>query len=263
VPFTPLLLSGGVDRFPSELWEKPLVSNVNDDEFNSGVLNGNWTRFGYTTPSASVIDPLADFNTGDPREDINVRRSYIRFQAPRTSLEPPSIQDNYGIFKNIGGGELPNGTYWVRIFSPYNFGNIEQSDGELRFGLYIDDGGGLPDFAAGQMELIPQEKDNTVTHGQLNRDPGGSTQTSNVAGIGNHWTYAAILKDGSNAYGYILGYNSWTYMGSRIGGTALEFVAITANNAADAVGDVPGNAIVGCDFFRYIPPLAGGELVLP
>jgi hypothetical protein len=243
MPFTPLLPGSGTALGgESELWFPPTVAHANDQEFNGGGLPSPWTTD--FTISGSSIDLAASFASGNPRLDVGVKRSWVRLQAPGDSTR-------YYVYRDFGGGELPNGTYWARLFAPYRFGAPTQADSEISL-TFAADSGGSPDMNE-LIRLYHAEKDASMVQPSFDRTVGGAdavtAQLSDGEGFGQHMEYVAVVKTGSVFDGYVASRGgNWVRLGTFTHPSTLVYVGFMFENI---VTSTPGNAIVGFDFFRY------------
>lgn len=233
----------------SELWQLPAAPSVYDEEFNGLTIPSPWQR--NYTPGVTAVDDLATFDDAVRESWNGHRRSHFAAQVPHTS-GPDFAAPWFLIYRDFdGGAELPDGTYWCRLFSPYVFGGVVQADSEVQFSLYADSGG-QPDND-NRVTILPKEHDNNAVTTQSVVWTGGSevtTFTTDQEATGNHFQYAAIIKDGSTVHTFA-GSNAgaWTWMQTATLTYSVKYVAIGYDNS-DAT-PLMGNPVCGVDFFRY------------
>ena len=138
------------------------------------------------------------------------------------------------------------------MFAPYRVGAIAQGDSEAWFGMARDDGAGNPDVP-NSLYCTPLEKDSGIVQGQAQVVTGGSasfTDTTNLQGVGSHYSYAAIMKQGSFVRMFIGGEGGWTQLRAQTVSYTVRHLILIATCDSQAN---PGNGIVGFDFVRYSP----------
>jgi phage gp46-like protein len=232
----------GPDLAPSELWELPAFPGFFDEEFNESGIPSPWAAD--FTVSGSPILLTASFGSGDPRLDVNNKKSWLRVQPPGDSTR------NY-VYRDFGGGELPDGTYWARLVAPYRFGNPLQGDGEVALTMAADLAGS-PDHANENIRIYHSEKDAGIVQPSFDRTVGGAdtviAQLSDGEGLGMHHEYVAIVKTGSDLDGYVAGRGgNWVRLGTYTHAATMIYVGFLFENFAISQ---PGNLIMGADFFR-------------
>lgn len=238
-----------------EIWYPPSSPSIYDDEFTSDTVGSGssnaWDFSGSVgLTSGTLPDFTASFSSGLTRYNI-VRGTHLRFQCPADS------KTKY-FHKQLGGGELPNGLYWVRISSYYKFGNVTANDGSFGFGLFATNVDG-PD-SGNNIEIFANEPDTNLVGFQAQKVEASvvtAVQSSDMENVGIPYEYLAIIKKGSDFDCYIKGTGYWTHIETfnSYGGTAVDRVGFRGFNSATTD---PGNVIFDVDFFRYSP-----SLVLP
>lgn len=223
--------------------DRPLIPSAYDDEFESNVLDGSWTRVGIWD-DVNAIDPGASFNNTGTRWSLNGsvagtgRRSWMMLQADPTW--------NNTIRKAI---TYPSEYFiWARLSFNYlnagqvnNDSNIRLNIGEPVSGHYID--------------IALNESDGNTVQVEFSYNQGTPTTialSNNVGGIGNTGGQAGhivgIQRLSGTYHGWFMSAaGNWIWMGSQVyTGNApthadLRFQTTTAAN----------NAIGGFDFIRY------------
>jgi len=244
----------------SNLWFPPASPSAFDDEFDDATATVAAWDLSYT-PVATIIDPLTTFSTaGAIRESINViRPSWYLYQLPAESV------NRYISRAPNGASELSDGTYWCRLKSFYGFGAVSDNS-QCFFGLAATSAGDPDQNNDGYTVYLHENDPGAVEPSALGFSGGVSRinlEMSDVEGSGLHFEYAAILKD-SNTYHLFLGSGpgSWVHLASDTYPGAAVINRVHFGGVSVNVG-TPGNITYGCDFVRFIAPLAGGELVLP
>ena len=229
----------------SNLWYPPAVPNALDDEFDGTNDLATFWDLNFTVDPL-LPDDLASFASGNVRASQNViRNSWL-------TVQPPTDGNHYTISKAPSPGVvLPDGFYWARVSSRYSFGSIPDNN---NFGIFISATSGgdrdinnswdiyLRETEAGEITIQAQETDNGASAGQ---------EMSDHEGLGVHWQYIGILKDGAVVHLFAgTEGGSWTW---------VEDFTINTPAIVDRFGiyfrsanaDTPGATVHSIDFFRY------------
>lgn len=232
----------------SELWAAPSGPNVENDEFENGTTLTGWSR--NYTPSATPISFLASFAGGDTREDYNsIRKSWFLLQPPGPGLGTGNTTGIHKLF--AGGAALPDGLYLTRMKVEYRFGNIINDDGMCEFTLCASSAG-QPDIQ-NKILLSVAESDAGLIAPQAQLTVAGvdtAVQMPNMESTGDHFEYAAIIRNGNVFSCWVGNGVSWVWLASLTytGIPPIDRVLLACRN--NGTGS-PGNMVGGVDFFRY------------
>lgn len=225
--------------------DPPLVPGIYDDEFESTTLDPSWTRVG-TFNDVDPIDPALGFASGGTRWSLHgapaptARRSWYMLQTETATV--PQIQ------KLV---TFPSECFvWSRMSFGYRNAGQANDDGTAH--ITLSDGGSLNALA-----IYLTETDANAVYARVLRAVAGVTTTiatmDNVGGAGLTIGQAAhtvgIQKIGTTYYFWLLtAAGNWMNMGSTTFAPTLTTAILRAYASSTAV---PGNVIVGFDFFRF------------
>lgn len=231
----------------SELF-KNSSSNSNNDEFNTSIIDPNWTLSEMTggttvTPASDVNAYDTSFTSGSPRltQNPETRRSWLLMQ-------PPSNSTRYFLNKTY---TFPTN---VLIVSRLRFSQrLTITALDHWVGLMISESsGGLPDVDNTLSTILCRSESNLLRGSYENISAGSPSivnETYFDLGSGHPLQYAALHKIGTTYYSWLGTVSgNWIYMGSVTTARSFDRVGVGISNTSNTA---PGPSVLGVDFIRF------------
>jgi hypothetical protein len=225
-----------------QLWLPGDPPGTYDDEFTAdSIAAGTWAQTG-TWSAATPPDPTASFAAGNIRYSIS---------GSRLKIQPPADGNNYYLYKQLGGG-LPDGTYHIGARSAFREGSTPAGDACIGLFLAARSAGvpvplndGIACYMYGPAGAKTRLSAFKMEGGVITSDVLSSNEWN------QGWSDFVIIKNG-NVYncfgcgtaGYYVHMGTYTYGGAA----TIDCVAMRLQNSNTTL---PGNLIVGVDYFRY------------
>ena len=228
----------------ASIFDYPANPNVNDDEFDSAVLDPAWV-VGAGAFTAGVINPYASFAAGNTTYDLTVRRSWLMLQPPGSGAtqrltRAAALAGDFSVWMRASFGSRLNtvpangdGNIGAQISTAaYDANNradiyINESDAGAIYAKFVTVAGGVSTTVATTIDKYVTQAD---------------TQDIQLMGI---------QKIGTNYHGWAIGSSgSPIYLGvGAIPALVPGSLSIVTSNA---LSTLPGNMRMGLDYLRVV-----------